>query len=173
METSTPIPSVLDENLLSSITNVSLSESAPQKHALPHQRISVIQHGRNIISSNLAEIKTRGPNSLQMNKLMPQLWLGRTPYLLVGMHEKGSGVFNRVEIGDAAAKLPEWEKKNQDSLRTLSGLIAELKRISRETDDGSFIITCDHIIKPPRLKIFAPSNKGKKFNLPEEFIHMF
>lgn len=173
-ETSTPIPFVLDENLLSSITNVSLGESAPQKHALPASTdLSVIQHGRNITSSKLAEIKTRGPNSLQMNKLMPQLWLGRTPYLLVGMHEKGSGVFNRVEIVDAAAKFPRWEKQNQDSLRTLSGLIAELKRISRETDDGSCIITCDHTIKPPQLKIFAPSNKGKKFSLPEEFIHMF
>ena len=173
-ETRTPIPSVLDESLLSSITNVSLGESAPQKHALPASTdLSVFQHGRNITSSKLAEIKTRGPNTLPMKRFMSQLWLGRTPYLLVGRYEKGNGVFNRVEIVDAAANFPEWEKQNQNALRTLSGLIAALKRITRETDDGSCIITCDQTIKPPRLEIYAPSKKGNIFNLPEEFIHMF
>lgn len=173
-ETGTPVQSDPDESILSSITNLSLGESAPQKHAPPASTdLSVVQHGRNITSSKLAEIKARGPKSLQMNKFMPQLWLGRTPYLLVGMHEKGNGVFNRVEIVDAAAKFPEWEKQNQDPLRRLSRLIAELRRVSKETDYGSCIITCDHTIKPPRLEIFAPSKTSKKFDLPEQFVHMF
>lgn len=173
-ETGTSVPSDPDEGLLSSLTNLSLGESAPQKHPPPAStNLLVIQHGRNIPSSKLAEIKTCGPNSPQMNKLMPQLWFGRTPYLLVGMHEKGSGVFNRVKIIDVAAKFSEWEKQNQDPLRTLSRLIAELKRLSSETEDGSCIITCEHTIKPPRLEIFARSKAGKKFDLPDEFVHMF
>ena len=173
-KTSTFISFVLDENFFSFITNVSLNESASQKHVLfASMNFSVIQHGRNITSSKLAEIKIRGLNSLQMNKFMSQFWLDRTSYLLVDMHEKDSDVFNRMKTVDAAAKFPKWKKQNQNSLRILSNLIAELKKISKQTDDDSCIITCDYIIKPLWLKIFGSFKKDKKFNLFEEFIHMF
>ena len=102
------------DKIVSSFTKLSLSESAPRsnaRHTWPN--LSVLQSGHNIMSSKLAEIKTRGPSPLRLGRIMPQLWLGRTPYLIEGIHERGNGVFRRVDILNVAKKFPAWEKRNQ------------------------------------------------------------
>ncbi len=89
--------------------------------------------------SQLAEIKTR--KVIKMHQLLPQLWFGRTPYLLLGKLSNG-----RVQAIDTTYVEPSfsaWETTSQDKLQKLAGLLAELKRVTHGTKSRAAILLCE------------------------------
>ncbi|KAJ9654415.1 hypothetical protein H2201_009006, partial [Coniosporium apollinis] len=143
-------------------------------HHLPVSR----REGRSAVApSQLAEIKTRGGRKpLQLGKMLPQLWFGRTPHLLVGMHEAGDGTFGRVDGIDAAARFPAWEAQNQGALRALVGVLARLREVVRSPavgESGVAVVVCDCKVKPASLDVLLPAEGSKRRVVPEEFVREF
>ncbi|CAO2652933.1 Nn.00g023440.m01.CDS01 [Neocucurbitaria sp. VM-36] len=122
----------------------------------------VIPKGIYIDSSQLAETKARKLERL--NKAIPQLWFGRTPYLLVGKHDKG--VFHSTTCTHAGAQFAKWEESNQEKLRKLANLLVELKRTVQGTVEGAAVLVCEP--KGAPLRLFTVRNKQDV--LPKEII---
>lgn len=139
-----------------------LTANEPQLNRTTKGSTNVTLQGTPISSSKLAEIKAR--KFERINGSMPQLWFGRTPYLLTGKHI--NGVVHSVSCSHVGLQFTEWETANQDKLCKLVSLLAELKRIVRETGEGAAILLCEH--KGAPIQIFKAKNE--KDVLPRDII---
>ncbi|EQL02192.1 geranylgeranyl pyrophosphate synthetase [Ophiocordyceps sinensis CO18] len=125
-----------------------------------------------IPQSATAEIKTavqpKGPGTY-----LQQLWLGRTPWLIVGRHRQGK--FRDIEITNVAAEFAEWEKRQQGALQKLVTILEMLRQAVRQavTRNGAStcVVICERQSKPREIKIFAIRKDRKA--LPDDLIARF
>lgn len=127
-----------------------------------------IRRGAGTAQTSVAELKSRTDRPLQPLYLrlkptpgwLPQLWFGRTRYLVHGLHEHGN--FSKVHVHDMKEQLEVWEKNefNQQALQKLAVLLSQLRNIVRKTKDKACVVLCEQIVKPPVLRIHA-STSGK------------
>ncbi|KAJ4363210.1 hypothetical protein N0V83_010330 [Neocucurbitaria cava] len=134
----------------------------PPPNASQGRSTAVIPKGRYIEAAKLAETKAR--KSERLNEAMPQLWFGRTPYLLVGKHDKG--VFHSTTCTHVEPQFAKWEDANQDKLCKLVNLLIELKQAVRETAKGAGVLVCEP--KGAPLRLFTVRNRVGV--LPEDII---
>jgi hypothetical protein len=68
------------------------------------------------------------------------MWFGRTPICVLGSHT--DGLFKKPELKYMTQQeMNEWEEKCQLSLRKLTWLLEELRRVVKEqTSDGSVVL---------------------------------
>lgn len=118
--------------------------------------------------STAAELKSTG-SSKSLGNYLPQLWFGRTPWLIIGKHDKGA--VNSVQIIEAGKLFPEWETKHQDQLRKLAWIITELKNSVANNGKKNCIAVCKKTDEPKRIQIFQ--SRGLKHALPENMINQF
>ncbi|PHH87038.1 hypothetical protein CDD83_9397 [Cordyceps sp. RAO-2017] len=118
--------------------------------------------------STAAEMKTATkPKSI--GHFMPQLWFGRTPWLIVGCHKNGT--FNEVRITHAAAQFQGWEDKHQAELRKLVTVLAKLRAAVRKNGNRRCIAICERGQGPPVISVFPSKVTARP--LPDEVIRMF
>lgn len=70
-----------------------------------------------------------GGTGIGISSYLPQLWFGRTPWLIVGSHVEGT--FEHVSVVNAAAHFERWEAERQVELRKLAALLGELREAVR------------------------------------------
>ncbi len=114
----------------------------------------VVQRGRLVHSSTMAELKSRSKGS-QVHKALPQLWFGRTPHLICGLHKNGT--FDKIDKIDVSKQYQDWETKYQESLRKMVNLITSLRRMTMEQKGGRCVVVYNNKVKPPSLQVFASS----------------
>ncbi|KAJ0158215.1 hypothetical protein CTA2_12064 [Colletotrichum tanaceti] len=92
-------------------------------------QVETAYRGARVMSqSTAAEIKSAA-KTRPLGWRMPQLWFGRTPWLIVGQH--ADGTFHDVKVTDAAAHFAEWEATHQTALRKLAAVLGELRAAVR------------------------------------------
>lgn len=117
---------------------------------LVHQpRSEVIPGGTGTLSKDAAELSA---SALSGNRKMPQLWLGRVPFLVRGTYSRGS--FTTVNVTQLATSFAAYEKSIQDRLQKLVSLIGTLTEFSRNATGQSCIALCDKTVRPRKLRIF-------------------
>ncbi|GKT40564.1 uncharacterized protein ColSpa_00745 [Colletotrichum spaethianum] len=79
--------------------------------------------------STAAEIKSTTRNK-SPGQYMPQLWFGRTPWLIVGHHNEGT--FDSRKITGVAASFADWETTHQAPLQKLVTVLVELRHAVRK-----------------------------------------
>ncbi|KAF1843589.1 uncharacterized protein K460DRAFT_378702 [Cucurbitaria berberidis CBS 394.84] len=139
------------DNITATLAQMGVNK--PQPTAKSREGTNAISKGTYIDSSKLAETKAR--KAERLNDAMPQLWFGRTPYLLVGKHIKG--VVNSTTCTHAETQFAQWEGANQEKLRKLVSLLAELKQTVRETERRSAVLVCEDRDGP--LQVFTAKNE--------------
>ena len=152
-----PPPSSSDDTP-SSLEQLSLHENKKTSAAGKNKNgpTLVVHRGRLVPSSALAEIKARSiSKGSQVQKALPQLWFGRTPHLICGLHKNGT--FDKIETTDVSKQYQDWEIKYQDSLRKMVQLISCLRRITMEEKGSRCVVVYNHKVKPPSLEVFASS----------------
>ncbi|MCJ1475563.1 hypothetical protein MMC13_004226 [Lambiella insularis] len=161
--------SSLHEDILPGASFASLSlNDANNKTPGQYQPTRTIPRGHLVPSSRIAEVKARsGVANLQ--QMIPQLWFGRTPHLFIGSHKKGT--FSGVRSINMMARFPDWEKTQQDVLRKMARLIAELRETARAAEGGACVAVCDKKVRPFRLNVFA--SKGKTSVLPDNLVRQY
>ncbi|KAF2703853.1 hypothetical protein K504DRAFT_391633 [Pleomassaria siparia CBS 279.74] len=121
---------VLLEDAMQRLSLVGEPEPEPEpSFPFPTNRPKAFRKGVLLPSSAMAEIKTHGRRSKPLSQLLPQLWFGRTPHLLVGRHPAANGVFTEVEHTHAGSEFSAWEQENQAALRRLVGILKHLKEV--------------------------------------------
>ncbi|PVH92136.1 geranylgeranyl pyrophosphate synthetase [Periconia macrospinosa] len=135
------------EDAINLMAHLDLNQAPPQ--SAMKGATMVVRRGTFVSSSKLAEIKL-GKSA----GAIPQLWFGRTPHLLTGKHD--GGVVNSTRHTHEGLRFGEWEADNQDKLRKLVSLLAELKRVVSKTQGKAAILLCRH--KGAPLQIFEAKN---------------
>ncbi|KAF2788269.1 geranylgeranyl pyrophosphate synthetase [Melanomma pulvis-pyrius CBS 109.77] len=115
------------DSLAALLDSLSLSSSAaPSRAPLPSESKLVIeQEGSMVPLNSTLEIKTRVSHKrIPFHEVAAQLWVSQTPNLVRAYHARGR--FQEAELEEVSAKLAKWEKDNQEHLRRLAALIAEI-----------------------------------------------
>lgn len=149
------------EDLATAISQMTVN---PHMVSTTNSAMKVIQRGTFIDPSKLAEIKAR--KAERINDAMPQLWFGRTPYLLVGKHVQGR--FHSTTCTQVERQFGAWEENNQNNLRKLVALLAELKRSVQEVEGRAAVLIYEERGAP--LQVFRVKNKTDV--LPEDVIEV-
>ena len=100
----------------------------------------------------VAEVKTASKNGASIGQYMPQVWFGRTPWLIVGRHQKGN--FTSVDITNMEAEFPAWEARHQHSLRMMASVLAQLRRVIEENGGEHCVAVCEEEVLPPAIGVF-------------------
>ncbi|KAK3339819.1 geranylgeranyl pyrophosphate synthetase [Lasiosphaeria hispida] len=123
-----PSESKAKSTIASPTTSRARSDTSPPK--LPFNTTPKIMP-----QSTAAEIKSRSKKpGGTIAPYLPQLWFGRTPWLIVGSHTEGT--FYHVSVTNVTAHLERWEAERQAGLRKLAALLAELREAVREAVRG-------------------------------------
>ncbi|KAF2142311.1 uncharacterized protein K452DRAFT_269880 [Aplosporella prunicola CBS 121167] len=147
----------------------SVKAASPPTESRAPGGLAVHKIGSVTPASQLAEIKTR-PQQIRPGEVIPQLWFGRTPQLIMGIRKNSKGVFKKVNIRDFTPSFQEWETKNQDALRKLTTLLRRLKTIAKAAQGRVCVAILDKSIKPARLVIHTST---RKIIVPQEFLSEF
>lgn len=115
--------------------------------------------------SSQAEMKTASKDR-NLNIYLPQLWLGRTPWLIIGRHTDGN--FGKIKIIDAGAQFKSWETKRQVELRKLVTVLTQLREAVRGNGGGNCVAIYERGLNPPTIKVFASTMSRRA--LPDNWI---
>ncbi|KAF4974933.1 hypothetical protein FZEAL_8196 [Fusarium zealandicum] len=132
--------------------------------------VQVIARGTLTPHSQAAEIKSVRPNGAALGKMLPQLWFGRTPYLIRGYHVDGN--FSQIKVDSIDKDLRGWETResNQTALRKMAALIGQLRDAVKGSETKSGVAVCMRD-RPLTLKVFATAQS--KTPLPRALIEQF
>lgn len=88
------------------------------------------------------EIKTRAASKvLDMEDVLPQLWVSQTPRLAVGYYAMG-GVFANVKVQDMTDKIAFWEAASRGELEKLASLLRNVISTVRKSGAGQAVVEC-------------------------------
>ncbi|KAK3331841.1 hypothetical protein B0T19DRAFT_367011 [Cercophora scortea] len=141
-----------DDSLSAALGGMSLS--GPEKTA---SGLTIVKSGdqTDAADSSALEIKTRAASrKLDMDDVLPQLWISQTPKLAVGYHHRG--LFNDVQVRDMTDEILQWEAANRGDLGKLAGLLAEIIRVVKQAADRRAVVEYPG---GPSLRIVAGDGK--------------
>lgn len=156
------------ESLEAAVSSMKLGESAIT--GANDVSVSAISRGSGTPQASVAELKsrTRAKNGL---RALPQLWFGRTRYLITGLHQNGT--FAEVKVEDLKEDLVAWEneERNQDGLRKMVILLSQLRDAVSMVEGKACVAIHEKGVKNGVLRVFAStSGKGP---LPDSVIKRF
>ncbi|KAM4062164.1 geranylgeranyl pyrophosphate synthetase [Hirsutella rhossiliensis] len=125
-------------------------------------------HDMAMPQSAAAEVKTAGKYK-SSGTYLPQLWFGRTPWLIVGRHVDGT--FTNVTFNNVAAEFTDWETRQQVHLQKLVTVLVRLKEVVRRNGARACVAICERGLRPRIIKIFAAKEDAKA--LPDDLIAKF
>lgn len=154
-------------DLVSQLHALQISASGASARTANSRSVVVVERGKGSLQSDLVELKT---NRKSRNQIMPQLWFGRTPYLIRGHHTAGR--FEKVEVSRAGDDFKAWEtnESNQRSLRKVVSLVSQIRDIVTKVE-GNAAVMIFQKEQPERLEIFA--RNAKKSPLPFDIVRTF
>jgi hypothetical protein len=131
----------VNEDLVDIMGDLSLSQRNIQLPLSTESRLVVRENGERVPISSTLEIKTRVFHKpLDLEGIIPQLWISQTPNLVRAYHK--SGVFAPPKVEDVTREIAQWERSHVDDLRKLVALIKEIFKVARE-NDGNVVIRYD------------------------------
>lgn len=155
-------------SLEASFSSMALGKSTDTP-VMNNASMSAIARGPGTPQASLAELKTQ-VGMKNRPKVVPQLWFGRTRYLIKGYHQGGH--FDKVSVEDCRERLVAWENDevNQNSLRKMALLISRLRDVVAATEGKACVAVYEKGVDPA-LRVFV-STSGKA-PLPRSIIDEF
>lgn len=124
----------------------------------PAVEVNVIERGRLVDNNAILELKSCSAK-LNMQDIIPQLWISQTHHLFVGRHKNGL-VEVEPERFNMANHFRDWETKNQEHLSSLVGLITKIKEVAKKAKGGKCMLVCEMNDKPGVLKMYERNGKN-------------
>lgn len=156
-----------EEQLATRLGSLKLSPSYREDVRLGTQSVLATPGGHGSAQSTMAELKTSKRSTMSF---MPQLWFGRTPYLIKGFHEHG--VFQKLVVSRVSDNFQSWETdvKHQMALRKMAGLIFHIRDLLVEADEHTAIMIYQKN-RPGELRVFRRTSIRP--SLPDEIVQKF
>ena len=148
-----------------SCLHIQNSADAAEVKMPPTTEVRVIQRGGLVNNDTIAELKSRSTAAhLKMQEYIPQLWISQTRHLFVCRHKEGLMEMEPQRV-DMTEQFPDWESRNQQYLRTLVGLISEIKKVVKRAKGGKCMLVLKMEEKPRVLRVYQ--RNGKALFLPK------
>ncbi|CAF9916801.1 MAG: hypothetical protein HETSPECPRED_003013 [Heterodermia speciosa] len=104
-------------------------------------KLRIKEEGQVVPLESTLEIKTRVfHNPLEIQEVVPQLWVSQTPKLVRASHQNGA--FQRPVVEDFTAQIQNWEDRKQNDLRQLAALIRRIINLVKECE-GNAVLNYD------------------------------
>ena len=147
------------EELQADLEQLSLGNSEVPLNSTP-PGLPEQPHGAKIMKqSTAAEMKTSRAGKTSITTFLPQLWFGRTPWLIVGSHIEGT--FLDTKVTNVEERLKQWETERQDELRKLVTLLAELREVLRDSGGQRLAVIYDRGGTPRVLRMYRLAEQRK------------
>lgn len=101
--------------------------------------------------STAAEMMTASQDK-RLGLYLPQLWFGRTPWLVMGRHSNGT--FQEIRITHAEPRFTDWESRRQVELRKLATILTQLRKAVEENRGEHCIAIHQKIDAPSGIRVF-------------------
>lgn len=132
------------ETLSNMLGGLSLSASNPSSDVLPshpESKLRIKKQGQAVPMASTLEIKTRiSHKPLDLQEVMPQLWISQTPRLVRAYHTQG--IFTTPLVQDVRAEIQDWEQRKQNDLRKLAVLIRKIISLAKQCG-GTAVLKSD------------------------------
>ena len=127
------------DSLSSMLGALSLSSGDNSPGITPTESKLVIkEEGQLVPLESTLEIKTRVHHKLlEIQEVIPQLWVSQTPKLVRAYHKNGT--FQRPVVEDVAAEVKNWEKRKQNDLRVLAALIRKIIHLAKDVGGNAVV----------------------------------
>ena len=153
--------------LAADLDSLQLSPVGEGDRKMRAQSVFANPGGYGSAQSTIAELKTSKKTTA---KIMPQMWFGRTAYLIRGLHDHG--VFEKLVISRVGDNFQSWEIKLeiQTALRKMVGLIARIRNLLLDAEENAAIMIFQKD-QPGKLRVFRRTIV--KMPLPDEIVREF
>ncbi|KAL4978304.1 hypothetical protein BDW66DRAFT_149429 [Aspergillus desertorum] len=103
-------------NLLSLTQTLTLAGRGHRSRPPTDSRLVIKEEGKQVPVQSTLEIKTRVSHKpINVQEVLPQLWVSQTPNLVCAYHR--GGLFGPPEVKDVSRELTKWEKDHASDLR--------------------------------------------------------
>lgn len=121
-----------NHNLSSMLEALSLGQSKSQSHTTPRiSKLAIKEDGQVVPIESTLEIKTRVfHKSINIQEVLPQLWVSQTPNFVCAYHK--NGLFERPQVENVTFEIQKWENEHQEDLRKLATLIQRIIEEARK-----------------------------------------
>jgi hypothetical protein len=130
----------LEKDNLSSMME-SLALCPPQRvtyAASVGSELMIKEEGKAVPVESTLEIKTRVFHKpINVQDVLPQLWISQTPNLVRAYHR--NGLFKRPEVEDVTLESKRWEEDHQEDLKRLAELIKRIIDAVRESGGNAVV----------------------------------
>ena len=131
------------------------------------EELTIRTGGHPIGQAALAEIKTRiHYRLLEMETVLPRLWISQTPNLVIGYHKGGR--FNDIRRLAVKEEIASWEGKNALTLRKLQSLMTLIISTVQNTASQK---CCVRGTLDGKLQIWE-HGEGYRNALPDDLVDM-
>lgn len=129
-----PVERANASNILAhELSLLSLSKPPRASYRWQGSKLEAAMKGEAVPSEQCLEIKTRVAHKpLQMESIMPQLWVSQTTKLVRAY--RTSGFFQSPDVENMTESMKSWEQDNEDTLKKLAALIAKILEVARRSD---------------------------------------
>jgi hypothetical protein len=129
-----------NENFLNMMENLSLSRPLTSSR-LAESKLVVQEKGKQVPINSTLEIKTRVSHKpINIQDVLPQLWVSQTPNLVCAYHN--GGTFGLPEVKNVTREIAEWERNHANDLWRLIVLVRRAIRVVRE-NGGNAVVKYD------------------------------
>ncbi|PSR79698.1 hypothetical protein BD289DRAFT_88929 [Coniella lustricola] len=97
------------------------------------QRVNVVHKGMGTLSSRTAELVTKVIRRGSTSKKHPQMYFGRTPFLVRGGYHRPTKTFVRGSIARTVNRMRVFQNLNQEALRRLVSILQRLREVTKGT----------------------------------------
>jgi hypothetical protein len=162
-----PVDPDAGAQLAADLDSLRLSPIGEGDRKMRAQSVFANPGGHGSAQSTIAELKTSKKST---TKIMPQMWFGRTPYLIRGLHDHG--VFEKLVISRVGDNFQSWETEleNQTALRKMVGLIARVRNLLVDAEEHAAIMIFQKD-QPGKLRVLRRTRV--KMPLPDEIVREF
>jgi hypothetical protein len=120
-------------NLAHELSLLSLSKPPQASYRWQGSKLEAAMEGEVVPSEQCLEIKTRvAHKTLQIESIMPQLWVSQTTKLVRAYHTNGT--FQSPVVEDMTENMKSWEQDNENTLKKLAAVIAKILEVARRSD---------------------------------------
>ncbi|KAK2810059.1 hypothetical protein FQN50_003253 [Emmonsiellopsis sp. PD_5] len=115
-----------DDDLSGMLGTLSLGPSESLSHAAPFDsKLIIKEKGHEVPTESTLELKTRVfHRPIDIQQVIPQLWVSQTPNLVRAYHR--NGLFEQPRVEDVSSKIERWERDHQVDLMKLAALIKRI-----------------------------------------------
>jgi hypothetical protein len=154
------------DDLISLVNKLSLSSTPSTAYtasaASAKSKLMIMKEGKTVPIESTLEIKTRTAyKPIDIQEVLPQLWVSQTPNLVRAYHRQG--LFEIPQVEDVTLEIKRWEKNYQADLRKLATLIKKVINVVKE-NGGSGVVKYD-VEQGDKLVVWQ--SNGKKL-LPDD-----